>query len=79
MILFKCDRSKVKRSCSYRHEGLGHVGHGEGHRDVDKGSHQADQQAVQTRDEIPLIGIFLETLKEISHKYVQQYAKRVMR
>ena len=38
--------------------GLGHVEHGEGHRDVDKGSHQADQQAVQIRDEIPLIGIF---------------------
>ena len=69
MILFKCDRSQVKRSCSYRHEGLGHVGDGEGHRDVDKGSHQADQEAVQARDEVALMEIFLETLKEIQYFY----------
>ena len=65
MIPFNCDCSKVKSSFRYRHERLGHVGHGEGHRDVDNGSHQADQEAVQTCDEIPLMEIFLETLNEI--------------
>ena len=30
------------------------------HRDVDKGSHQADEEAVQTSDEVALMEIFLE-------------------
>ena len=30
------------------------------HRDVDKGSHQADEEAVQTGDEVALMEIFFE-------------------
>ena len=30
------------------------------HRDVDKGSHQADEEAIQTGDEVALMEIFFE-------------------
>ena len=33
------------------------------HRDVDSGSHDADEKAVQMRDEVALVKIFSEMLK----------------
>ena len=54
-----------KSSFRDRNECLGHVGHLEGHRDVDESSHQAYEEAVQTRYEVALVEIFLETLKVI--------------
>ena len=54
-----------KSSFRYRNECLGHLGQLEVYRDVDEGSHQADEEAVQTGYEVALVEIFLETLKVI--------------
>ena len=35
----------------------------EDHRDVDSGSHDADEESVQMRDEVALVKIFLEMLE----------------